>query len=130
MSSATISHPLPLTIDEYLRKRLMPVEGVIPHLPGIDMYGNTIPAVVVGGDLFEYINFEQRYNIEARILQTGRLAKQYLDPLSPREPHPAMRFTCTSTGFPPKLPMLTRTHLNTERQKAQNNCGSRRICAN
>ena len=83
MSSATISHPLPLTIDEYLRKRLMPVEGVIPHLPGIDMYGNTIPASVVGGDLFEYINFEQRYNIEARILQAGRLAKQYLDPLSP-----------------------------------------------
>lgn len=58
MSSATISHPLPLTIDEYLRKRLMPVEGVIPHLPGIDMYGNTIPAATVGGDLFEYINFE------------------------------------------------------------------------
>jgi hypothetical protein len=25
------------TIDEYLRKRLMPVEGVIPHLPGIEM---------------------------------------------------------------------------------------------
>jgi serine phosphatase RsbU (regulator of sigma subunit) len=83
VSSATISHPLPLTIDEYLRKRLMPVEGVIPHLPGIDMYGNTIPAAVVGGDLFEYINFEQRYNIEARILQAGRLAKQCLDPLSP-----------------------------------------------
>ena len=26
------------TIDEYLRKRLMSVEGVIPRLPGIDMY--------------------------------------------------------------------------------------------
>jgi serine phosphatase RsbU (regulator of sigma subunit) len=83
VSSATISHPLPLTIDEYLRKRLMPVEGVIPHLPGIDMYGNTIPAAAVGGDLFEYINFEQRYNIEARIAQAGHLAKQCLDSLSP-----------------------------------------------
>jgi hypothetical protein len=31
-------------IDEYLRKRLMPVEGVIPHLPGVEMYGNSIPA--------------------------------------------------------------------------------------
>ena len=32
------------TIDEYLLKRLMPVEGVIPHLPGIEMYGDSIPA--------------------------------------------------------------------------------------
>ena len=55
------------TIDEYLRKRLMPVEGVIPQLAGIDMYGNSIPAGSVGGDLFEYINFQQRYNIDARI---------------------------------------------------------------
>ena len=55
-----------LTIDEYLRKRLMPVEGAIPQLVGIDMYGNSIPAGPVGGDLFEYINFQQRYNIDAR----------------------------------------------------------------
>jgi hypothetical protein len=47
------------TIDDYLRKRLMPVEGTIPHIPGIEMYGNSIPAGTVGGDLFEYINFEQ-----------------------------------------------------------------------
>ena len=39
------------TIDEYLRKRLMPVEGAIPRLAGIDMYGNSIPAGSVGGDL-------------------------------------------------------------------------------
>jgi len=56
-----------LAIDEYLRKRLMPVEGAIPQLAGIDMYGNSIPAGPVGGDLFEYINFQQRYNIDARI---------------------------------------------------------------
>lgn len=37
------------TIDEYLRKRLMPVEDAIPHLPGIEMYGNSIPAGTVGG---------------------------------------------------------------------------------
>jgi hypothetical protein len=37
-----------LTIDEYLRKRLMPVEGAIPQLAGIDMYGNSIPASPVG----------------------------------------------------------------------------------
>ena len=53
-------------IDEYLRKRLMPVEGAIPHLARTDMYGNSIPAGRVGGDLFEYINFRQRYNIDRR----------------------------------------------------------------
>jgi serine phosphatase RsbU (regulator of sigma subunit) len=69
------------TIDEYLRKRLLPVEGVIPRLPGIDMYGNSIPAGAVGGDLFEYINFQQRYNIDARIARAIKLASQYLEPL-------------------------------------------------
>src|SRR5262249_1800782 len=46
------------SIAEYLRERLMPVEGVIPHIPGIEMFGNSIPAGAVGGDLYEYINFE------------------------------------------------------------------------
>ncbi len=72
-----------LTIDEYLRKRLMPVEGAIPQLPGIDMYGNSIPAGPVGGDLFEYINFQQRYNIDARIARAQVLAKEYLEPFVP-----------------------------------------------
>ena len=79
--SLTISQPLALTIDEYLRRRLMPVEGAIPHLPGIDMYGNTIPAADVGGDFFEYINFQQRYNMEARIAQAQRRREQYLEHL-------------------------------------------------
>lgn len=69
------------TIDDYLRKRLMPVEGVIPHLPGIEMYGDSIPAGSVGGDLFEYINFHQRYNIDARIDAAQKLSKKYLEPL-------------------------------------------------
>src|SRR5215813_14631060 len=68
-------------IDEYLRKRLMPVEGVIPQLPRTDMYGNSIPAGSVGGDLFEYINFQQRYNIDARIATAQRLSAEYLEPL-------------------------------------------------
>jgi len=70
-----------LTIDEYLRKRLMPVEGAIPHLPGIEMYGNSIPAGTVGGDLFEYINFQQRYDIDARIRRAVELSKDFLEPL-------------------------------------------------
>jgi len=68
-------------IDEYLRKRLMPVEGAIPHVEGIEMYGNSIPAGTVGGDLFEYINFQQRYNIDARIQRALRLSKEFLEPL-------------------------------------------------
>jgi len=71
--------PEEITIDEYLRKRLLPVEGAIPQLAGIDMYGNSIPAGPVGGDLFEYINFQQRYDIDARIARALKLSKEYLD---------------------------------------------------
>jgi serine phosphatase RsbU (regulator of sigma subunit) len=68
-------------------KRLMPVEGAIPQLSGIEMYGNSIPAGTVGGDLFEYINFQQRYNIDARIAGALKLAREYLEPL-PRDQTP------------------------------------------
>ena len=71
------------SIDEYLRDRLMPVEGAIPHIAGIEMFGNSIPAGTVGGDLFEYINFQQRYDIEARIHRALRLSKEFLEPLPP-----------------------------------------------
>src|SRR4029079_19648329 len=72
-----------LTIDEYLRERLMPVEGSIPRISGIEMYGNSVPAESVGGDLFEYINFQQRYDIDARIHRALNLSKEFLDPLPP-----------------------------------------------
>jgi len=62
---------------------LMPVEGAIPDIPGITMYGNSIPAGTVGGDLFEYINFQQRYDVDARIRQALKLSKEFLDPLAP-----------------------------------------------
>ena len=68
-------------IDEYLRRRLMPVEGAIPHVQGIEMFGNSIPAETVGGDLFEYINFQQRYDIDARIQRALKLSTEYLEPL-------------------------------------------------
>jgi len=70
-------------IEEYLRDRLMPVEGAIPHLPGIEMYGDSIPAETVGGDLFEYINFRQRYDIDARIRSAVALSQQLLRPNPP-----------------------------------------------
>jgi serine phosphatase RsbU (regulator of sigma subunit) len=69
------------TLDDYLRKRLKPVEGAIPQLAGIEMFGNSIPAANADGDLFEYINFQQRYNIDARIGRANKLAGQYLEPL-------------------------------------------------
>lgn len=61
----------------------MPVEGAIPHVPGMEMFGNSIPAGTVGGDLFEYINFQQRYDIDARIQRAQRLAKEFLETLPP-----------------------------------------------
>src|SRR5438876_3708394 len=82
------------SIDEYLRKRLMPVEGVIPHVQGIEMYGNSIPAGTVGGDLFEYINFQQRYDIDARIQRALKRSKEYLDRKSTRlnSSHPSISY--------------------------------------
>ncbi len=50
------------------------------------MYGNSIPVGTVGGDLFEYLNFQQRYNIDARIAQAVKLAHEYLQPLPEGEP--------------------------------------------
>lgn len=82
------TRPTELTIDDYFRKRLMPVDSAIPQLGGIDMYGNSIPAGSAGGDLFEYINFQQRYDIDARIARALRLAVDCLEPLpavTPRE---------------------------------------------
>jgi len=73
-------------IDQYLRQRLMPVEGSIPQIPGIDMYGNSVPAGTVGGDLFEYINFQQRYDLDARIRRANALSVEFLKPLPPAAP--------------------------------------------
>jgi len=86
MSTENTSPARPYTdpsIDEYLRERLMPVEGSIPRLPGIEMYGDSIPAATVGGDLFEYINFQQRYDLDARMQRALRLSGEFLGPLSP-----------------------------------------------
>jgi serine phosphatase RsbU (regulator of sigma subunit) len=75
----TTTIPEEIGIDEYLRKRLMPVEGAIPQLPRTDMYGDSIPAGTVGGDLFEYINFQQRYSVDGRIARARQLSQQYLE---------------------------------------------------
>jgi serine phosphatase RsbU (regulator of sigma subunit) len=86
----------------------MPVEGAIPHLPGIEMFGNSIPAETVGGDLFEYINFQQRYDIDARIQQAQRLSQEFLEPLPPGTPlrnlvDDQVQWLKTTPGYKPKM---------------------------
>ncbi len=53
---------------QYLSRRLRPVPGAIPHIQGIDIYGMSIPLNgIVGGDLITYVNFEDRFDLDARI---------------------------------------------------------------
>jgi hypothetical protein len=53
---------------QYLAQRLMPAAGAIPRLPGIDIYGTTVPLNgVAGGDLITYVNFQERFDLDARI---------------------------------------------------------------
>lgn len=96
------------SIDEYLRERLMPVEGAIPHIPGIEMFGNSIPAGTVGGDLFEYINFQQRYDLDARIQRAQRLSKEFLEQLPPGVPvrnavDDHVQWLKTTPGYKPEM---------------------------
>ena len=96
------------SIGEYLHQRLMPVEGAIPHIPGVEMFGNSIPAGTVGGDLFEYINFQQRYDIDARIQQAQRMSKEFLEPLPPGVPlrnsvDDQVQWLKTASGYRPEM---------------------------
>lgn len=53
---------------QYLAQRLMPAAGAIPHIPGIDIHGMTIPLNgVAGGDLITFVNFQDRFDLDARI---------------------------------------------------------------
>jgi serine phosphatase RsbU (regulator of sigma subunit) len=53
---------------QYLAQRLMPAAGAIPRIPGIDIYGTTVPLNgVAGGDLITYVNFQERFDLDARI---------------------------------------------------------------
>ena len=117
-----------LTIDEYLRERLMPVEGVIPHVQGIEMYGNSIPAGTVGGDLFEYINFDQRYDIAARIERALKRSKEFLVPLPagalPRNSvDDQVEWLKTKPGFRSEVETAYRTARSSEQQRVAEDLG-------
>jgi hypothetical protein len=52
----------------YLAERLRPGPGAIPKIPGVDIYGTSIPLNgIAGGDLISYMNFEDRFDLDARI---------------------------------------------------------------
>jgi hypothetical protein len=117
----------PPSIDEYLQKRLM-VEGAIPHVQGIEMCGNSIPAETVGGDLFEYINFQQRYDIDARIQRAQKRSKEYLQPL-PADGMPRnsvddhVKWLKSGPSYKQEMESAYREH------EAQNRHGSPKTCA-
>jgi serine phosphatase RsbU (regulator of sigma subunit) len=53
---------------QYLARHMTPAPGAIPKIPGIDVYGLSIPYNgVAGGDLITYINFKERFNLDERI---------------------------------------------------------------
>jgi serine phosphatase RsbU (regulator of sigma subunit) len=53
--------------------RLKPEPGEVPKLPGIDVFGATIPlAGAIGGDHIIYIDFKQRHDLDARIAQAEK----------------------------------------------------------
>ena len=60
-----------------IARHIRPDTGDIPRLPGLDIYGETIPLNgVMGGDHIVYVDFNKRYDLEARIEQAkgeGRL---------------------------------------------------------
>jgi serine phosphatase RsbU (regulator of sigma subunit) len=53
---------------QYLAHRLTPTSGAIPCVPGIDIHGLTLPLNgVAGGDLLTYVDFQERFDLDARI---------------------------------------------------------------
>ena len=62
---------------EYLAQRLTPTAGAIPRIPGIDIYGVTRPLNgMAGGDLLTYVDFQERFDLDARIRRALRLGQE------------------------------------------------------
>lgn len=56
-----------------IAKNLIPQPGDLPRLQGIDVYGKTLALNgVVGGDHIIYVDFKQRFDLDARIKQASR----------------------------------------------------------
>ena len=92
------------TIDEYLHKRLMPVEGMILHLPGIEMNGGLIPAGMASvQDKLFVLGYERRIKRSRRNVGEAvadglqRNPKQKLSPAPSCRPRPrTSEWSCLS----------------------------------
>jgi serine phosphatase RsbU (regulator of sigma subunit) len=59
---------------QHLGQSLIPEAGAIPHIPNVDIHGITIPLNgVAGGDLITFVNFRERYDLDARIAHASAL---------------------------------------------------------
>jgi len=75
MTSMGVTMEQPETISGELRMGahqlalcLMPEAGAIPRIPGVDIYGISVPLNgIAGGDLITYVDFQERYDLDARI---------------------------------------------------------------
>jgi serine phosphatase RsbU (regulator of sigma subunit) len=53
---------------QYLAQHLAPEAGAIPRIPNVDIHGITLPLNgIAGGDLITYVDFQERYDLDARI---------------------------------------------------------------
>lgn len=67
---------------QYLAECLNPESGAIPHIQNVDIYGISIPLNgIAGGDLITYVNFQDRYDLDARI---AHAANQGSEPIAQR----------------------------------------------
>jgi serine phosphatase RsbU (regulator of sigma subunit) len=61
---------------QYTAKHLTPAPGAIPKVPGIDIYGVSIPFNgMAGGDIITYVNFQDRFDLEARVRRASTLGQ-------------------------------------------------------
>ncbi len=57
---------------QYLAQCLIPEAGVIPQIANVDIYGMTIPLnEIAGGDLITFVDFRERYDLDARIARAS-----------------------------------------------------------
>ncbi|MEO2197806.1 MAG: hypothetical protein ABGY72_17190, partial [bacterium] len=53
-----------------IANQLLPEPGDVPKVQGVDVWGGTRPLTgVVGGDHIIYVDFKQRYDLDARIVR-------------------------------------------------------------
>jgi serine phosphatase RsbU (regulator of sigma subunit) len=65
-----------LTNFQEIAKNLLPQPGELPRLQGIDVYGKTLALNgMVGGDHLIYVDFKQRFDLDARIARASREGK-------------------------------------------------------